>query len=166
MLSIRLAEKKDMEQILALYCAARKYMAENGNPSQWGNSYPEQELLEEDIAKEQLYFCEENGGAVGVFAFMTGEDPTYQVIEDGAWLNEEPYGTIHRIAGNGKYKGLAAACFDFCSGLAENLRADTHRDNRIMQHCLEKYGFVRCGTIYVRDRSPRVAYQYVNHPAP
>ncbi len=38
------------------------------------------------------------------FAFILGEDPTYQQI-DGAWLNDQPYGTIHRIAGNGKIKG-------------------------------------------------------------
>jgi RimJ/RimL family protein N-acetyltransferase len=40
-----------------------------------------------------------------------------------------------------------------------NIRIDTHRDNAIMQHLLEKNGFVKCGIIYVEDGSPRIAYQ-------
>ena len=32
------------------------------------------------------------------------EDPDYQVIE-GAWLNEEPYGVVHRITSDGTVKG-------------------------------------------------------------
>jgi hypothetical protein len=33
---------------------------------------------------------------------MIGKDPTYAVIENGNWLNDEPYGVIHRIASNGR----------------------------------------------------------------
>ena len=40
--------------------------------------------------------------------FIIGADPTYEVIEDGAWPDNSPYGTIHRIAGDGQVK-------DFCS---------------------------------------------------
>lgn len=31
-----------------------------------------------------------------------GEDESYRVIEDGAWHLDQPYGTIHRLASNGK----------------------------------------------------------------
>lgn len=41
----------------------------------------------------------------------------------------------------------------------QSLRADTHADNKIMQHLLEKNGFARCGIIHVEDGTPRVAYQ-------
>ena len=41
----------------------------------------------------------------------------------------------------------------------QSLRADTHADNKIMQHLLEKNGFTRCGIIHVADGSPRFAYQ-------
>ena len=30
-----------------------------------------------------------------------------------------------------------------------------------MQKQIEKNGFKKCGTIYVRDGSPRIAYQWV-----
>ena len=41
----------------------------------------------------------------------------------------------------------------------QSLRADTHADNKVMQHLLEKNGFTRCGVIHVADGSPRFAYQ-------
>ncbi len=33
----------------------------------------------------------------------------------------------------------------------QSLRADTHADNKIMQHLLEKNGFTRCGVIHVAE---------------
>lgn len=89
-----------------------------------------------------------------------GVDPTYQVIEDGAWLNDTlPYGTIHRLASSGKSKGVASAVIEWCLEHCQSLRADTHADNQIMQHLLEKNGFTRCGIIHVADGTPRIAYQ-------
>ena len=40
-----------------------------------------------------------------------------------------------------------------------NLKIDTHRDNRIMQHLLDKNGFTYCGIIYLDDGTERLAYQ-------
>lgn len=49
-------------------------------------------------------------------------------------------------------------CLDWSYEQCHNLRIDTHDDNRIMQHILEKTGYVKCGRIYVEDGSPRIAY--------
>lgn len=75
----------------------------------------------------------ENGEIVGIFALFLGEDESYRVIEDGAWHLDQPYGTIHRLASNGKARGVSKACFDFCTAQIGYLRADTHADNRPMQ---------------------------------
>ena len=93
-------------------------------------------------------------------AFIIGEDSTYLRIEDGKWLNENPYGTIHRIASDGAVKGLFSACIDFCKSQMEDLRIDTHADNKTMQHLILKNGFQKCGIIYLTNGSPRIAYQY------
>ena len=69
------------------------------------------------------------------------------------------YGTVHRLASAGKQKGVAAAVLEWCLEHCQSLRADTHADNKIMQHILEKNGFTRCGVIHVKDGSPRFAYQ-------
>ena len=142
-------------------------MAAAGNPAQWGTSFPPEELLKEDIDSNRLFVYLVNGELEAVFAFILGPDPTYAVIEDGQWLNDTlPYGTIHRLASAGKRKGVAADVITWCLEHCESLRADTHADNKAMQHILEETGFTRCGVIHVADGSPRFAYQRMSLTMP
>lgn len=158
-MEIRKATLKDLSRILEIYAYARDFMAETGNPTQWGDGYPKKELLIDDIDSDQLYVMEENAQVHGVFVFVIGDDPTYEIIEEGAWFDDSPYGTIHRIAGDGQVKGILQLCVDFCRKKIDTLRIDTHHDNIIMQRAIEKNGFQRCGIIYSVDGSPRIAYQ-------
>lgn len=155
--NIRKATVTDMDQLMQVYANARKIMRENGNPNQWGDDKPPKETLVEDIKKQNLYVVEVDGHVAGAFAFILGEDPTYGYIE-GQWLNEEAYGTIHRIGSAGIAKGILEQCLDYCQKFTDNLRIDTHEDNKIMQHLVEKLGFQKCGIIYLEDGQPRLAY--------
>lgn len=147
---VRRSNMEDIPAMMDLYAQARVFMRENGNPNQWDDSYPSRELLEKDIAFGNSYIVEnDEKNLAATFAFIKGEDPTYYGIENGAWLNHEPYGTIHRLAGNTSYHGIASGCISWCKSQIGNLRADTHEDNKIMQHLLEKNGFVRCGIIHL-----------------
>ena len=104
------ARRADLDAILKIYARARQAMADSGNPTQWGEHFPPQELLEEDIDSNRLFLYLVNGELEGVFAFILGPDPTYARIEDGKWLNDTlPYGTIHRLASAGRHPGVAAA---------------------------------------------------------
>ena len=87
-----------------------------------------------------------------------GEDPTYREIT-GAWLSEEPYGVIHRLASSGEVGGIARLVFGWCFEQIPNIRVDTHADNQVMQSLLTHLGFVVCGTIIAGDGYPRIAYQ-------
>ena len=158
-MNIRLAGYEDLPRILEIYAIGRAYMRSTGNMLQWAGGYPQEEVLKDDIAKHQLFVCEENGMLHGVFAFILGSDPTYAYI-DGAWPNEKPYGTIHRIASDGTVKGLVTAARDFGLQFIDEIRIDTHHDNRTMQHVVEKNGFRRCGVIYLENGDPRIAYQW------
>lgn len=160
---IRKTVPADLPQILAVYAYAREQMKQNRNPSQWGDDRPSLAVLEEDVRKGQSYVIEEKNQICGVFTFVIGSDPTYQVIEQGRWLNEMPYGTIHRIAGNGSVKGIFIRCLSYCMERIPNIRIDTHEDNYTMQHLLQKSGFQKCGIIHVEDGSPRIAYQRCIH---
>ncbi len=162
-MKIRKAKTDDLPQIRSIYNAAKTYMNASGNPNQWPEGYPPEEYLQKDIELARLYVCEEKGNPCGVFMLSAEDDPTYHYIE-GAWRNEEPYGVIHRIASDGTKKGIFKAVLQFCmEKLTEqnlfNLRIDTHEDNKTMQHLVEKYGFKRCGIIYLENGSPRIAYQ-------
>lgn len=157
-LTIRMARLQDLPRILEIYAIARKFMAENGNPSQWKRGYPWPDMLEEDILNQNLYVIQNGQAICGCFLFIIGDDPTYGYIEDGAWRSDAPYGTIHRIASDGT-GGIFAAALRFCRGLCPHIRVDTHHDNKPMQHLAGKHGFHRCGTIYVEDGTPRIAYE-------
>ena len=133
------AVRGDLPQILKIYAHARAVMKASGNPTQWGDDFPPQELLEEDIDSNRLFLYVVNGQIEAVFAFILGADPTYAAIEDGQWLDDTlPYGTVHRLASAGKHKGVASAVLDWSMEHCQSLRADTHADNKIMQHLLEK----------------------------
>ena len=155
---IRPAKEEDFQEILDIYAYARAFMKRTGNPGQWGDTHPPAEMLRQDIVKKQLYVREAQGELSGVFAFLMGPDITYNKIEDGSWRWDMPYGVIHRIAGRGRTPGVFSECISFCREKCPHLRIDTHFDNKVMQHLLEKNGFERRGIIYVEDGTPRIAY--------
>ncbi len=157
---IRLAAAEDLNAVLKIYGAARAFMRETGNPTQWGNSYPTKELLEEDIRKGNLYICEGNSIPRGVFMLMSAPEPTYAEI-DGGWKSNKPYGTIHRVASGGGEKGIFKEILNFCKERFSHLRIDTHADNHVMQHLVKKGGFEYCGIIHLENGSPRLAYEYI-----
>lgn len=160
MMNVRNANTKDFEQIMKIYKYAQDYMIQSRNPTQWGHFYPDEELIQSDIRQNACkVICNENG-IHGVCALFEGADPTYEYIEDGNWLNDEPYLTIHRLAGDGQVHGLFQCVADYCKNISYNIRVDTHANNRIMQKLMEKNGFIKCGIIYVKDGTPRIAYHW------
>ena len=150
-----------LPQILNIYDCARKFMRKTGNHSQWTGKYPDEETLLDDILKQQLYVIKESERVHAVFAFIIGEDPTYKVIDYGKWLSDKEYGTIHRIASDGEIHGVFEIAVAFCENKISHLRIDTHEDNKVMQHLIAKNGFKRCGTIYLADGAPRIAFEKI-----
>ena len=158
-MNIRKSTLTDLPVLLDLYAQARAFMAQNGNASQWGTNYPPQSVIQDDIQNGNSFVCEHEGRIIATFYFQIGEDETYQKIYDGSWLNEKPYGVVHRITSDGTVKGTASFCLNWAYSQCGNLKIDTHKDNHIMQHLLEKNGFTYCGIIYIGDESERIAYQ-------
>jgi hypothetical protein len=160
-LSIRHTTLNDLEEVMEIYAYARRQMKKNGNPTQWGDSRPTKETIENDIKGHNSYIITNDIEICGVFTFIIGIDPTYAVIENGQWLNDLPYGVIHRIASSGIRGGIMDFALNYCQSQIDNIRIDTHKDNIIMQHILESHNFTKCGTIYVEDKTSRLAYQKV-----
>ena len=158
--TVRNANMEDLPVILDIYAYARSFMAQNGNPNQWGKTNPPKEQLLEDIQRKVLFVLEDESGIHGVFYFAQEEDPTYAVIEDGSWLSDAPYGVIHRIASDGS-GGIFSEAVNYCRSHSDHLRIDTHHDNHIMQKVVAKHGFSRRGIIYIADGSPRIAYEWI-----
>lgn len=155
---VRKAQREDIDKAMQIYHYAQDTMIRNGNPGQWGHMYPTPEILEEDIVRERLYVIERNGVIAGVFMFEIGEDATYRKI-DGKWLDDGEYGVIHRIAGNGKEKGILHEAAEFAFSRIGSVRIDTHERNTAMRNAIRKEGFSFCGIISTYDGTGRLAFQ-------
>ncbi len=163
-MEIRKSQLQDLPRIMEIYAYARKFMAEHGNPNQWGpTNWPPESLIQNDISQGNSYVCLNDGGQIiATFFFTQGTDiePTYKNITEGQWLDPSPYGVVHRIAADGSQKGCGSFCINWALKNCPHLRMDTHTDNKVMQNMLKKLGFIHCGTIYVEeDNYPRLAFE-------
>ena len=157
----RPAVMEELPEIMAIYARARQFMKETGNPTQWGDTHPSKEAVRGDIERQQSIVCVIDGQIEGVFYLAEGADPTYDVIEDGAWHSDRPYHTIHRIASSGRVRGVFSRCVDWAHENYGYLRIDTHEQNIPMQNALKKQHFTRRGVIYIHDGTPRLAYDKI-----
>ncbi|RBQ00131.1 N-acetyltransferase [Bifidobacterium xylocopae] len=179
----------DVAAVTSVLDRARQAMVEAGNPNQWGSKYPDSETITGDIQGGHAILLVDDAAAdpsategasyrrpemderrgehervIGVFALFDEPDPFYSRI-DGAWLDDDPYMTIHRMASSGLAKGVAGDMLDWCMRHYSNVRVDTGYKNHAMQHILEAHGFTRCGEIAMPGADDpnmeleRVAYQ-------
>ena len=88
--NIRLSQPVDLQIIMEIYANARDFMNRTGNVKQWVNGYPSVSYIEEEINKGHSFVIENNNGEiVGTFCFIIGDDPTYNKIYKGNWLNNK-----------------------------------------------------------------------------
>ncbi|OXN00769.1 GNAT family N-acetyltransferase [Bifidobacterium vansinderenii] len=189
--SVRVATMDDFDAIRAMYARARELMAANGNPTQWADRFPLDSTVRNDIEEGRARLLVDHAGADGadtvaghgaidgediyagtdapagaerilaVFVLCPGPDPSYATI-DGAWLDDDDYMAVHRVAASGLGPHAGRDCLDWAVAHYGNVRMDTHRNNRAMQHVMESSGFTRCGVIELVNRegdAERLAYQ-------
>ena len=166
---IRPATPADIPALRPVFEAAKGIMRADGNLTQWAApGFPDDTLLLRDIARgggfviesvvESVIPSEAKESLVAYFALLPSPEPTYDYI-DGAWLTDAPYGVIHRMASYPDVHGIFSAVLDYAAARYTHLRIDTHRDNHIMQHLIEKHNFTYCGIIWLEDGTERLAYE-------
>ena len=141
---------------------AKKIMRSDGNMNQWTGGYPSEEIVLSDISRGYGFMVEDGGKVVGYFACIPSPEPTYAKIYEGKWLEDSlPYHVVHRIGSLPNAHGVFKSIMDWCFEKDPNIRIDTHRDNKIMQHNILKEGFTYCGIIYLESGDERLAYQKI-----
>ncbi len=161
-MKVRTATWEDLPAIMTVLRAGRSIMLASGNLFQWGEGYPTEEMVRKDIGPGYGKVMEEDGRLVAYFACIPSPDPTYAVIYDGAWADDrKPYYVIHRIASFPEVHRVFKTMMEYLEGVTDNIRIDTHKDNKIMQGLLKRYGFTYCGIIYIASGAPRLAYQRI-----
>lgn len=167
-MKIRQTEEKDLQQIMNLVQMAKEYFRAHDIP-QWNSAdgYPTIEQFRSDMAHDDSFvLVDDTDTVIATACILSRPDPNYLIIENGKWLNDNPYLTVHRLCVNNDYKGNGAAgmIFAFAEERAKkmgihDLRADTHDMNCSMRRALKKSGFIPCGRVYMEDGGPRIAYQ-------
>ncbi len=157
---IRKATLNDLENILKIIKEAQVRMKESGL-TQWQNNYPNKEIIISDILGEHAFIYEDKEllATMSVFNY----DPVYENIE-GAWLNQNDYMVIHRIAVGNKGLGLKITdkfykfVLDYFK--VKDIRIDTHKKNIQMIKSLERNNFKLVGIVHVLTDldSERLAY--------
>lgn len=161
-MTLRTATEADIPAIMKILEAGRDIMLASGNLNQWPQGYPTEEMVRRDIGPGYGKVMEDGGRIVAYFACIPSPDPTYAVIYDGAWEDDEkPYYVVHRIASFPQVHGVFKTMMEYLDALTDNIRIDTHKDNKIMQHNLAKYGFKYCGIIHIASGAERLAYQRI-----
>ena len=154
--TVRHTTEADISAVMAMYDHSRSLMRADGNTTQW-TGYPTETQLRDDMQRGASFMV----GLDGTFALVPGEDPFYGFIEHGRWIDTvSPYATVHRMAKAPNAKGVAADAFAYAKRQYDHLRIDTHESNRAMRHLADKEGFVECGTVYMGDGTPRLAYEW------
>ena len=161
--SVRHTSEEDIPSVLRIYDNARARMRLEGNDGQW-LTQPDENTLRKDMGLDSSYVITEDGEVVGTFYLSANPDPAYAEIE-GKWMTDGPYYVIHRIAGDGIHRGILKTAVSYALNFTSDIRIDTHEKNVSMQSALRSLGFVRCGTVYIKDersdRSPRIGFELV-----
>lgn len=152
MIAIVKTKLEDVPRILTLVDECRAFMEEQGF-YQWTDGYPQKQLFLWDIEHGRGYVLQKDGQIEGFAALSFDEEACYKDIE-GKWLDDEPYGVIHRMGVSKKVRGTEAAMQLLLSmelrckarGIT-SVRIDTHKDNLPMQGLLKKAGYAYCGIV-------------------
>lgn len=93
-LNFRQGKEEDLDAIAALFEKAILHMDRQGIP-QWDEVYPNREVLQQDIEKQQLYVGLWEGQLASVYVLNRECDPDYA---SGDWTYRgEEYRIIHRL---------------------------------------------------------------------
>ncbi len=166
-MTIRMGTPKDLSAISRLYREARASLKAMGVDQWQEGDYPGEQDALMDMAAGRCYVLEEDGAVLAVACLAFGREPTYEVIEQGAWAADpREYGFLHRIAvaPEAKGRGAAGQMFAELERQAQErgvtvLRGDTHRDNLPMQRVMAKSGLQYRGIIRLEDGSLRLAFE-------
>ena len=166
-MEIRMAYPNEINRIMEIIQDGKDSLATAG-VDQWQDGYPDQEIIFEDILESRGYVAVENQEVVAYAALYKGNEAAYNDIYDGKWEHDNYlYISFHRVAVAKEAAGRGVAQ-TFLQGLIEgekgpDFRCDTHPDNKVMQHLLEKLGFHYCGKVPIDG--VRLAYQKIKRKA-
>lgn len=154
---IRLANKSDAIYIQEVLDDAKELFRQDGS-DQWQDldNYPNINTTLKDIEKEQMYIYEKDNKIVGCIVLSKEKEQAYNQIHNGAWLSNDIYYVIHRLAVRNNYyhQGIAKELIKYTIELTKkddvhSIKIDTKKENQRMLSLLKGIGFKEVGIIYL-----------------
>ncbi|MDQ0194537.1 GNAT family N-acetyltransferase [Paenibacillus wynnii] len=131
--AIRAGRQDEIEQIMELITRCVQVMQNSGS-DQWDESYPNREVIKEDLEHGTLYVCEVEGAIAGIIVLDENQAEEYSAIH---WVqNQGPHLSMHRLAVHPEVqgKGIARRLIAFAEDHAlrsgyTSIRLDTYAKN-------------------------------------
>lgn len=146
------AVSKDLNEIMCLLKLCVEKMNREGS-YQWDSSYPNEQVIKEDIEKGHLYTCKNQDKILGIIVLNYCQNSQYKKL---TWKDENgKVLAIHRMAVHVDYqrKGIAKSLMTFAEDLAikescTSIRTDTYIENIKMQSMFPKLGYTKVGEVF------------------
>lgn len=160
---IRLATPTDLPPIMEGIKGAKKQLKKHKS-GQWQNGEPSIKTIKKDIEIGQYFVLAVDGVITAGCALLFFED-AYTNLNKGAWLNEDPYGVVHRFYVHPSFqrKGYAVKLLQGIENHLlqlgiHNCRIDTHERNLPMRRTLEKLNYIEVGEASLPLAGLRLVY--------
>lgn len=159
------AKMNDIDIAMDIINDGKRYLKQQGI-DQWQTGYPDRKIIEKDIICNRGYFVTDDISKLAYMCIDFEGEPAYKDIK-GQWKSNEDYAVIHRLAVSKQKagKGLSDTIIQLTEQLCKknsvnSIRVDTDNENKIMQHILQKNGFVYCGTVWFAG-SDKIAFEKI-----
>jgi len=148
---IRKANKSDLDNIILMYKSCVKGMLTN-NIDQWDESYPNTEIIIEDLIAQSYFVALENGVIIGGINIDQNQDKTYLEID---WEDKsDSFLVVHRLGVKEEFwnKKIGKELMLFTENLVKerglkSIRLDTYSGNPKAMEFYRRLGYTELGTI-------------------
>lgn len=164
--TVRIATKNDIPFIMEGIAQAKMQLRSHQS-GQWQFGEPSEKTIQHDVELQQYWVLIFENVLIGGCALLFHET-AYDQLHKGQWLNNDPYGVIHRFYIHPKYqqkafgiKLLHAIETKVLSLAIHNVRIDTHERNIPMRKMLEKMHYQHVGEAWLFQAGMRFVYHKV-----
>ena len=154
-MKIRKANKSDLDNIMLMYKSCVKGMLAN-DIDQWDETYPNAEVIMEDLIAQTYFVAEENSIIIGGINIDQNQDKTYLEIN---WEDKSNSSlVVHRLGVKEKFwkKGIGKKLMIFAENLVvekglKSIRLDTYSGNPKAMEFYINLGYQQLGHIYLKE---------------
>ena len=148
---IRKANKTDLDNIMKMYKSCVNGMLKNGI-DQWDDSYPNTEIISEDLNVGTYYVVEMDGTIIGGVNIDKNQDDTYLALD---WEDKsDSFLVVHRLGVKEEFwnKKIGKDLMLFTEKLViekglKSIRLDTYSGNTKAMEFYRRLGYSELGTI-------------------